>query len=234
VAVRARSEPRGAGDFHLERLLDCDETLAGIASDVEGLLEELAQMRGRAEVLEERCAEQDGLLREREADVARLEDVYARAARRVEELGDALADATRYIADVVAHAASLGGERDRLRDALEERTQRLAAAERELAAAREAMHGRPQPTDDGPSVPADAGAAAANDASPRPETVTTHLRFVGLPDGYHLTTSDERCAAPGDRIVVDDQSFLVTKVGRSPLPDDPRLCAFLLPDARRP
>ena len=74
--------------------------------------------------------------------------------------------------------------------------------------------------------------AAANDCHRRPETVTTHLRFVALPDGYRLTTSDERCARPGDRLVVDEHSFLVTKVGRSPLPDDPRPCAFLLPDAR--
>ena len=56
--------------------------------------------------------------------------------------------------------------------------------------------------------------------------------LVTLPDGYRLTTSDERCARPGDRLVVDEHSFLVTKVGRSPLPDDPRPCAFLLPDAR--
>ena len=235
MAVRARSEPVGAGDLRLDRLHDCDETLAVIASDVEGLLEDLAQIRGRAEALEARCAEQDDLLRERDADVARLEDECMRATHRVEELGTALAEATRSIADLVDHAASLDGERGRLRDALEERTKLLAAAERALAAARETTHGRPRPNGHGStSMPVDAGAAAAMDGPPQPETVTMHLRFVALPDGYRLTTSDERCAEPGDRIVVDDETFVVTKVGRSPLPDDPRPCAFLLPDARRP
>ena len=234
MAVRARTESQGAGGVHVERLLDYDETLAVIASDVEGVLDELAQMRGRAGALEDRCAEQDGLLRERDADIERLEGECARAMRRVEELGAALAESTRSIADLVTHTASLDGERDRLRDALDERTHRLAAVERELAAARDAMHGRPRPTDDASrSMPGDSGEATANSGPPDPETVTPHLRFVALPDGYRLTTSDERCAAPGDRIVVDDQSFLVTKVGRSPLPDDPRQCAFLLPDGRR-
>jgi hypothetical protein len=37
--------------------------------------------------------------------------------------------------------------------------------------------------------------------------VTTHLRFVALPDGYRLTTSDERCARPGDCLVVDSTAF---------------------------
>jgi hypothetical protein len=230
VAVRARSEPGDAGgDPHLERLLGCEETLAVIASDVDGLLDQLAQMRGRAESLEERCAEQDDLLHEREGHIARLEDEHVRATRQVEELGAALADAVSSVTDLEARATSFHGERERLRKSLEERSRRLAAAERELAAMKETMRGRGLPAFGVRSRPT--LGYAANDGHPLPKTVTTHLRFVALPDGYRLTTSDERCARPGDRVVIDDHSFLVTKVGRSPLPDDPRPCVFLLPDA---
>ena len=137
------------------------------------------------------------------------------------------------VGDLQDRATSLGAERERLRDSLDERARRLAEAERELAATRETMRRERQPDGAGSHTTlGNTDGGGASDRHRRPETVTTHLRFVALPDGYRLTTSDERCARPGDRLVVDEHSFLVTKVGRSPLPDDPRPCAFLLPDAR--
>jgi hypothetical protein len=214
-------------DPHLERLHGCDEAIAVIATDVEGLLDELRELRGRAEALEERCAEQEDLLRAREKDVARLEGARERSERRAEVLGVQLAEATREVADLEARADSSAGECARLRESLDERGRRLVVVERELAATRESMRRLSQPAADG--RPSAHGDAAETHPLPR---VAAHVRFVSLPSGYRLTSSDERCAEPGDRIVVDGHEFLVTRVGRSPLPDDTRPCAFLEPDIR--
>ena len=77
--------------------------------------------------------------------------------------------------------------------------------------------------------------AAARNRSPLSEVgleepPTGHVRFVAYPDGYRLLSSDERCARSGDVVEVDGRSFLVTRVGRSPLPGDRRPCAYLTTD----
>jgi hypothetical protein len=233
VAVRAHSVPRDGGEVYLARLLGCDQTLAVIASDVEGLLSDLARMRSRAEALEERCVRHDGVVRERDAVIACLEEDFAQATRLVEELGRAAVDASDNIAALEARACVIEDERDRLRDSLEQRTEDLAAAERRLAAVRMPSVGVPPTDRRNLSTLGDTKERAAGAGLVRPSAASTHVRFVALPGGYHLTTSEEPCAKAGDRIVVDDYSFLVTKVGRSPLPDDPRPCVFLLADAPR-
>jgi hypothetical protein len=234
VSARALSiAPDDDGEPYLERLRACDQTLTVIASDVEGLLNDLVQMRSRAETLEERCVRHEDAIRERDAVIARLEDDFTQATRLVEDLRRAAGEASDDIATLEARAGVIEDERDRLQDSLEQRTEDLAAAERQLAAARASSDGEPPTAVRNRSTLGEAKVRAAGAGFLRPGSASTHVRFVALPGGYHLTTSEEPCAEAGDRIVVDDYSFLVTKVGRSPLPDDPRPCVFLLADAPR-
>jgi hypothetical protein len=60
-----------------------------------------------------------------------------------------------------------------------------------------------------------------------------HLLFISTPDGYSLVEREGPPPPLGDRIVIPEQaiSFLVMKLGASPLPDDHRICAYLEPTA---
>jgi hypothetical protein len=56
-----------------------------------------------------------------------------------------------------------------------------------------------------------------------------YLLFVWRPTGYVLEERDGEAPAPGEEVEVSGgQRQHVTKVGPSPLPGDPRPCAFLV------
>lgn len=55
-----------------------------------------------------------------------------------------------------------------------------------------------------------------------------YLLFVPSPQGYRL---EERSGTPpgrDERVEVGGAAFVVSRVGASPLPQDPRPCAYLL------
>ena len=54
-----------------------------------------------------------------------------------------------------------------------------------------------------------------------------HLLFIWKPTGYELREADGDVPALGSRVEVDDREEQVIKVAPSPLPHDPRLCAYL-------
>jgi hypothetical protein len=54
-----------------------------------------------------------------------------------------------------------------------------------------------------------------------------HLLFVSKTSGYELREADGDPPALGALVEVDDVEELVIKVGPSPLPNDPRPCAYL-------
>jgi hypothetical protein len=54
-----------------------------------------------------------------------------------------------------------------------------------------------------------------------------HLLFVGRPGGYELREADGDAPAVGSLVEVDDREEQVIKIGPSPLPNDPRPCAYL-------
>lgn len=58
---------------------------------------------------------------------------------------------------------------------------------------------------------------------------SAHLLFVSSPTGYQLVSRQGEPPTPGSVLEDDERRFRVTKVAPSPLPDDPRLCAYLLP-----
>jgi hypothetical protein len=54
-----------------------------------------------------------------------------------------------------------------------------------------------------------------------------HLLFVWTPGGYELRERDGDPPEVGSEVEVDDRRERVGKVGPSPLPGDPRPCAYL-------
>jgi hypothetical protein len=75
---------------------------------------------------------------------------------------------------------------------------------------------------------------AARQPTPEPaqsdqRSAACHLLFVSTPRGYALVELEGPPPALGQDIEVPEQtgSFLVAKLGPSPLPNDPRICAYL-------
>ena len=56
-----------------------------------------------------------------------------------------------------------------------------------------------------------------------------YLLFVSKPTGYELRERDGDPPAPGDEVEEEDGVMRVSKVVGSPLPGDPRRCAYLYP-----
>jgi hypothetical protein len=54
-----------------------------------------------------------------------------------------------------------------------------------------------------------------------------HLLFIWKPSGYELREADGDQPSVGAEVEVDDQRLRVTKIAPSPLPGDPRPCAYL-------
>lgn len=58
--------------------------------------------------------------------------------------------------------------------------------------------------------------------------VTTHTRLVCRASGYALVEMDEPPPTLGEVTPMDDDLYVVERLGPSPLPDDPRRCAVLV------
>jgi hypothetical protein len=54
-----------------------------------------------------------------------------------------------------------------------------------------------------------------------------HLLFVSKTSGYELREAEGDAPPVGALVEVDDREEQVIKVGPSPLPNDPRPCAYL-------
>jgi len=74
----------------------------------------------------------------------------------------------------------------------------------------------------------ESAAVAAPDPEPEPELPSAHLLFVPTPAKYLLVERQGPPPGAGDEIALSEGSFVVGKVGRSPVPGEPRSCAFLL------
>jgi hypothetical protein len=71
--------------------------------------------------------------------------------------------------------------------------------------------------------------AGSDQASPPPAPeAATHLLYVAH-DGWQLVERDGPVPALDAAVDVDGEALVVTRIGRSPLPGDPRACAYLEP-----
>ena len=67
-----------------------------------------------------------------------------------------------------------------------------------------------------------------NSSSPSGQaTADGHLLFVWKPSGYELVARGGEPPAPGEAVEHAEARLVVAKVGASPLPGDPRPCAYL-------
>jgi hypothetical protein len=57
----------------------------------------------------------------------------------------------------------------------------------------------------------------------------THLRFVWTSNGYELREREGDAPGVGEEVDEGEKRLRVTKVAPSPLPGDPRRCAYLQP-----
>ncbi|HWJ31267.1 MAG TPA: hypothetical protein VNR59_02905 [Gaiellaceae bacterium] len=76
-----------------------------------------------------------------------------------------------------------------------------------------------------PTQPDEASQPDGADTSPG-----THLLFVPTAQGYLLLQRDGSAPSPGEHLELEDQAakpLVVVKVAPSPLPADPRACAYL-------
>lgn len=180
------------------RLADADETPV-IAGALEELGDELAGPQEGASPLIEWLAERDVLLQQKELEPESAEGETTLA---------------------VAHAADAAAA-DREPS---EREALGTPAAHELWVDRERMLAQ---AEEAPGEPEAALVRTAAPVSAAGAAVLGHLRFAPFPEGYRLVASDERCALPGDMLELEERRFVVTRVGRSPLPADERPCAFL-------
>jgi hypothetical protein len=54
-----------------------------------------------------------------------------------------------------------------------------------------------------------------------------HLLFIWKPSGYELREGQGEPPKVGSEVEADDGKLRVTKIAPSPLPNDPRPCAYL-------
>jgi hypothetical protein len=201
---------RGAADDGIRHRL---KALFG-PTDGEEAVNALINERGRE--IEERTDQ----LREAIADLERREEQTARLRSAVEEvLHHGSTELDERHADLAALAVELSAREENIRAAeldLAARKQELGAVElrraaverREQAAAeREAKRGgREQPILD----------------------TTAHILHVAG-NGYRIVSRTGTAPTVDTRLEIDGRPFVVTRVGRSPLPNDRRTCAYLEP-----
>lgn len=76
------------------------------------------------------------------------------------------------------------------------------------------------------AVVVEATAEPFRPSNPRPPA-SAELLFVPSPVGYRLVAAEGRPCTRGAIVVLPEGAFRVLRVGPSPLPGDPRRCAFL-------
>lgn len=168
------------------------------------------------------------------ADLERREEETGRLRSAVEEmLRNGSVELDERHADLNTLAVDLGAREDSVR-ALERdsavRKQELGAVELRRAAVERresdldaraaALDEREQRLESEPS-PEPASVAAAP-----PVLATAHVVF--LPgDGYRLVDADGPPPSLGAKVMVDGQTYVVTRVGRSPIPGDPRAYVYV-------
>ena len=231
ASVLVREDSTASHSRERTKLVEFDETLSSIAGDVVDLQQTLARLREESVEVERLLDERQAKLAESEQARSRLVSECASAQEDRAEARAAFAEAARELEDMRSQVATLAHTlsqreaelaeselgRARLAEDWAETQAALADAEKELVA-REA-HTAALDT-------------AALQEVPDPEPAL-HLRLVPQSGGYALSEDAGPPPRAGERVEVDDKRFRVARVGRSPLPNDERPCAFLLLEAEQ-
>jgi chromosome segregation ATPase len=200
-----REWARSAEEAHSARQEAAAASLRNAEAQLDARQEELAMLQRERELLRSRIEDMNRRLEEA-ADTGRsLREVVAERERTIEKLREEARSADDERAAWEQRSAALARELD-LSTAQHERW-RAALAHSQL-----------------PQRPLDEDEPAHGVS--RSES---HVRLLCLPSGYRITESGEHCPHPGDVVDVDGTAFVAFSVGRSPLPLDPRWCAYLIP-----
>jgi hypothetical protein len=116
------------------------------------------------------------------------------------------------------------------RDRLERRLFRDSEREAELAAAQATIRAIGEAAAEKAAQIERLERAVAAMCGAEPEPVTgSHLLFASTPGGYVLHEGEGDPPAAGHRVRVDGHEYAVAKLASSPLPGDPRRCAYPQP-----
>jgi uncharacterized protein (DUF3084 family) len=185
---------------------------------------ELEEHAGSFESAVSDLGRRDELVRDARTSVERAlrvgsADLDAREA----DLADLAHELTKREARISAEEAALAGRRSELgavelkRAAVEQREQALAAREADLSVREQTLDGREEA----------ASRQSIDDAPPSPL-----LAFVPGAS-YRLVEIERPGLAAGDMLEVEEEDYVVGRVGPSPLPGDARRCAYLVLGPRR-
>ncbi len=177
------------------------------ASLTKELEETQIRLRKREQELSNEVAVWEEARREAERYGGQLAELQERLEEKDQELSEASASAAVWTArttELEAEADALAGRVDAAVQALET-----------LAATRFAANG------------ADLSRQAAPGNGRKRAAHASVLYFVPKAEGYDLVERDGELPAVGEALEFGEQQYVVTKIGRSPLPFDRRSCVFL-------
>jgi len=225
--IREADQRRLASESRLTMLDGIEDSLDRIRSELEmqelitpPLAHELQATQERVDARKQSLsAEIDHLRRTRdgvERTSGQLEELRTHLAGKLNDLSDVQTTAAMWnsrvseleteVNSLVEQIDSIALELSKLVDGIDEQTPGIQAVTE--------VHASPE-TDPVPADPAI-----------EPSSWETHLLFVPNDDSYDLVERDGPPPAVGEPIDVDGDTWIVTKIGSSPLPYDERSCVF--------
>ena len=174
-----------------------------------------ARARGRALLR----SDADELIRR----LSETEVAWQTEAERASTLFATVEQAEARLGQAAAQAAALQRERDETHTTAESERMRSARLAEELDAAQVARQAAEAALTATWRRPVDETGFSAAPAT------AGHVRVAALPGGNRVSESSEPLCLPGDVVTVDGIRCVVSAIGRSPTPGDPRPCAFLVP-----
>lgn len=198
--IAVRKQELGAVELRRAAVERREETAGERDSTLARIAEGLTAREQELADAEERLAELDAEIGNRQRALAASQASVLERERRV---GDQEAEVARMLAELA--------ERERL---LEDERDHVAAGREELS--RAVAH-----VSSGLRLPGEATAA--------PLDPDGHILYVAAADGYRIVECDGPAPGLHTEVEHDGRSFVVARVGRSPLPGDRRACVYAEP-----
>jgi hypothetical protein len=212
----AEAELNAAREAHAQVLRGLEQVRAELEArdlSTDSLAKELAETQARLRAREDELSNEVSIWDEARREAERAGGQLAELRARLEEKDHELSEASASAAAWTARAAELETEAD----ALAGRVTAAAHALEVLATTRFADNGADMSRHGGPG----------NGQGQKAGVQTGVLYFVPQAEGYDLVEHDGALPSVGETLEFDAQQFVVTKIGRSPLPFDRRSCVFL-------
>ena len=191
--------------------------------------------------------ELERVLQERRSELqeyaARFEQTALELSHREERLRDERASVERLIRRSTAELEAREKELVDFERQLRAREERLSTAEADVARRRgdlgavelkRAALDRRERAVEAREAALESSQAAVDAAEDEPGSIETEVELLFVPGvGYRLVTAAGQAVLTGETIEVEGEEYAVARIGRSPLPRDPRRCAYLVRGAAR-